>query len=483
MNLPAWAMNSVYKQKTNLLLDTDSYKFTHWKQYPPRTQYVHSYFESRGGKWPTTVFFGLQAILLQGFTGKVVTRDKINEASELIEKHIGPGMFNRAGWMHILERHEGRLPIKIRAVQEGTEVPVSNVLLTIQNTDPAVPWLTNFLETALMRLWYPLTVATQSNEFKKLWQRYLGRNGTPALIDYKLHDFGCRGVSCGEQAALGGLAHLLSFKGTDTVPALIAAREFYGADCAGHSIPASEHSTITAWGAAGELAAYENMLTQYPSGPVACVSDSYNIFEACSNLWGKLLKDKVLARDGVLVIRPDSGDPATIVLDVIRRLDQAFGITYNSKGYKVLNDKIRILQGDGVDLESAEVILRKLDEWKYSSDNVALGSGGALLQKLNRDTLKCAIKASAVVVEGQERHVSKNPITDSGKKSKGGRLKLCKKGDQFYTAQTEDPGTDYLKTVFENGEMKELWTLQQCREQLENTRITQVSSYVHPEKW
>lgn len=448
----------------SILFDTDSYKYTHHVQYPPKTQYVHSYLESRGGQWKETVFFGLQYILQRYLVGQVVTKEGIDQAEALVNLHIGPGVFNRKGWEHILRKHGGKLPVRIRAVAEGSVVPVSNVLMTIENTDPEVPWLTNFLETALMRVWYPCTVGTQSFQFRKLWKYYLEKTGTPEDLLFKLHDFGCRGVSSQETAAIGGLAHLLSFKGTDTVPALVLAQQYYGhKGAAGFSIPASEHSTITSWGREHEYDAYKNMLEQYPTGLVACVSDSYDIYTAVSTIWGQLLKSEVLGRDGTLVIRPDSGDPATVVLDIIRRLDTAFGSTVNAKGYTVLNGKVRVIQGDGIDLQTAELILHKLDQWKISADNLAMGSGGALLQKVNRDTQKFAIKASLAVVDGKPRDVSKSPIADAGKKSKAGRLKLCKRDGAFYTARIEDGGDDMLMTVFENGELKNFQTLEVAR--------------------
>lgn len=467
----------------NILLDSDSYKHSHFRQYPPKTIHVYSYLESRGGKWPTTVFFGLQYILIRSLQGVVVTKEKIDQAESLIDQHMGKGNFNRKGWEHILKKHGGRLPVRIKAVPEGSEIPVSNILMSIENTDPEVPWLTNFLETCLMRIWYPLSVGSQSNEFKKLWLGYLEQSGTPGDVGFKLHDFGCRGVSTVEQAALGGLSHLLSFQGTDTLPALVAAKEFYSEPCAGFSIPASEHSTITAWGPTGEFDAYQNMLNQYPTGMFACVSDSYDIYNAVSKLWGGLLKDQVLARNGVVVIRPDSGTPETVVLDVVRRLEAAFGSEVNSKGYKVLNPKVRVIQGDGIDLDSAERILYKLSQWGYSADNIAMGSGGALLQKLNRDTQRCAIKASCVVVDGKERNVSKNPVTDAGKRSKSGRLKLIKTDKGYDTVPQDAPGVDILRTVFENGSLQNVTTLEECRKTLEETRIFKVPALLHPAAW
>ena len=271
----------------NLLLLTDSYKITHWKQYPPGTEQIYSYFESRGGDFPSVCFFALQYYLSRYLEGQVVTAAKIDEAEGFCTAHFGrTGMFNRPAWEHIVQKHAGRLPVAVKAVPEGTIVPTRNVLMTIENTDPACFWLPNYLETLLVQCWYGSTVATQSAAMKAVLLDYLHRTGDPSLVDFKMHDFGFRGVSSVETAGVGGCAHLVHFKGTDTMAGLVIARDFYGCPMAGFSIPASEHSTITAWGKDHEVDAYANMLTQYPDGLVACVSDSYDIVKAVREYWG-----------------------------------------------------------------------------------------------------------------------------------------------------------------------------------------------------
>lgn len=459
----------------NIALLTDSYKAGgHWQQYPPGTSKVYSYLESRGGRFASTVFFGLQYILDTYLSGEGrINPSQVMDADALYKMHFGQELFNKAGWTHICRDHSGRLPVSIKAVPEGTVVPTHNVLMTIENTCPKCYWLTNYLETLLVQVWYPITVATQSREIKKLILTYLTKNGDPALIDFKLHDFGFRGVSSVESAGIGGAAHLVNFKGTDTVRGIELLAKHYGEPCAGFSIPASEHSTITSWGREHEVDAMRNMLEKYPTGLVACVSDSFDIYKACTEKWGGELRDKVLARDGCLVVRPDSGNPPDVVIEVVRRLAEAFGYSVNNKGYKVLNPKVRVIQGDGVNFDSIAEILRRLDQNDWSADNVAFGMGGALLQKLDRDSQRMAFKCSYIELEEYDhgpllgatdtirRDVFKQPITDPGKDSKRGRLKLCKGAKGYFTQPIGVglPDEDHLVEVFRDGEVLMRWDL------------------------
>lgn len=449
--------------RNNIMLLTDSYKLSHYKQYPPQTTNIYSYFESRGGMFNAVTFFGLQYQLKNYLSGVVVTEEKINEAEALYAKHFGTTeLFYREGWEYILHTHGGKLPVRIKAVAEGTVVPTHNVMMTVENTDPACFWLTNFLETLLVQVWYGCTVATQSREIKKLIARYLEETGDPALVDFKLHDFGFRGVSSVESASIGGAAHLINFKGTDTIAGLSFIQDYYNTkDVFGFSIPAAEHSTITSWGKENEAKAYSNMLTQYSKGLVAVVSDSYDIYNACDKLWGSELKEQILNREGTLVVRPDSGEPKDVVLKVIEILGERLGHTSNAKGYKVLDQHIRVIQGDGVNYDSIGEILDNLKAHGWSADNIAFGMGGALLQKLDRDTQKFAFKCSCATVQGLDRDVFKDPVTDSGKRSKRGRLKLVKDATGYKTIALTDVGEDLLQTVFENGELKREYTFEE----------------------
>jgi len=307
-------------------------------------------------------------------------------------------------------------------------------------------------------LWYPTTVCTQSREQKKIIMKYLKETGTPEVIEkglhlFKLHDFGFRGVSSVESAATGGAAHLVNFLGTDTMSAVVCAREFYGEPTAGFSIPASEHSTITSWGREGECNAMKNMLEKYPKGIVACVSDSYNIFKACEDYWGGELKSMIEQREGMLVVRPDSGELPDIVLQVLEKLEGRFGSTKTPTGHKLLPPCIRVIQGDGIDIKSLDMILNAMTDKGWAADNLAFGSGGALLQKLHRDTQKVAFKCSFAVVNGEGVDVVKDPITDPGKKSKKGRLTLeLQDGKWVTTVEGQgDASKDQLVTVFKDG--------------------------------
>ena len=353
----------------------------------------------------------------------------------------------------MLHAHGGRLPVRIHAVPEGTPLPVRNVLLTVENTDPACWWLTSYLETLLVQLWYGSTVATLSRAMKQLIGAYLERTGDPSLLEDKLHDFGCRGVSSMESAAVGGAAHLINFRGTDTIVGCLLAQRVYGAAMAGFSIPAAEHSTQTAWGEAHELDAFRHMLREFPRGTVAVVSDSYDILRACRELWGGALRDAVLARAGTLVIRPDSGDPAPTVLAVLEALGERFGTSRNSKGYRLLPPQVRVTQGDGIDYDETDRILATLATHGWSADNVSFGMGGGLLQKLNRDTQQFAFKCSSITVDGVRRDVFKAPVGDPSKASKRGRLKLVQDGDGVATVRQEQPGADLLREVFRDGEI------------------------------
>lgn len=449
------------------IFDTDSYKVSMFKQYPPGTTSMFSYIESRGGEYPETVFFGLQYYLKEYLSHRV-TVEEVEKAKVLYALHGEP--FNYEGWMHIAKNLKGKLPVRIRAVKEGTIVPTHNALMTIESTgDPETFWVVTWLETMLLRVWYPITVATRSRSIKTIILDALRKTSDDPEneISFKLHDFGSRGVSSQESAMLGGAAHLVNFMGSDTIVGVLCANDFYNIDMAGFSIPAAEHSTITSWGKMNEAEAYRNMIKQFskPGNVVACVSDSYDLWNACSKLWGEELKAEVIGSGGIMVIRPDSGNPSAVVLKTVQLLEEKFGSTPNGKGFKVLNH-VRVIQGDGINDKSIREILNNLISHGYSASNIAFGMGGALLQQLDRDTQKFAMKCSSVMVNGKHVDVYKDPITDQGKRSKPGRLDLiCKHsavpyGTDCVTVETVVLADDQIahplsimQTVYEDGEI------------------------------
>ncbi|WP_126972112.1 nicotinate phosphoribosyltransferase [Gynurincola endophyticus] len=459
----------------NIILLADGYKYAHHKLYYPGTNKIYSYLESRGGVFPATVFFGLQYYLKKYLSGQVITEDKINAAEKVLtEVFQRQDVFDRTIFEYILHQHGGRLPVKINAVPEGSVVENSNVLMTIENTDPQCYWLTNFLETLLVQIWYPITVATLSHHIRLIVEEYYQETasaGSFTGIPYVLNDFGFRGVSSVESAGLGDMSHLLNFVGSDTIVGSVFAQQYYqAASIIGKSIPATEHSICTLLGEEGELAVFEHVLRTYPTGTVACVSDSFDIFRACADYWGTALKELILSREGTLVIRPDSGDPTFTLLRVFDILFEKFGFTFNEKGYKVLPKQIRVIQGDGVNLDSIRQIYACLKLNGISAENLVLGMGGALLQKPDRDVNQFALKCSYAEINGAPIDVQKNPLElnkygvlqRSFKKSKKGQLKLVKEEGAYKTYRIEEnDAKDLMVPVFENGTILKEYTFEE----------------------
>ncbi|MDR1461251.1 MAG: nicotinate phosphoribosyltransferase [Campylobacteraceae bacterium] len=422
----------------NFLLDSDSYKYSHFAQYP-KNEGLFSYIEARDGI--EVKFFGLQYIVKKMLM-KMYTQDDIKEAKEIITSHGLP--FNENGFKELQEL--GYFPLKIKALKEGGVYPVQIPLASIQSTDARFGWLVSFIETFLLRLWYPSTVATNSYNMKKIVRNYTQN------ADFKVHDFGSRGVSCQENAIIGGMAHLLNFRGTDTVISLLGAKKYYNADIAGFSIPAMEHSTVTSW--ENEKDAYLNMLNVYAkSGAIlACVSDSYDYKKAVDEIWGKELKEQVEKSGATIVIRPDSGDPLELIPYTLNSLADNFGFT-NAQDGKLLNS-VRIIWGDGINIDMIDKILHIITKSGWSADNVNFGVGAALLQKVNRDVYSFAYKASAIKINGKWRGICKSPVTDPSKKSKSGRI-----GAEFVNGKyivrdlDKDKFENALETIYLNGDL------------------------------
>ena len=454
----------------NICLATDSYKIWHWKGYMPDTENNYGYLEARNGAlFNKTVVFGLQYIIKKYLLGQVVTQEKIDAAEKEMDQHLGPGFFNREGWEHILHKYGGKLPIRIKSVPEGTAVDVSNVLMSVELTenDPKICWLTNFLESLLLHVWYPMTVATLSRELKILIGDYMKLTcDNLDSLDFKMQDFGFRGVSSYESAQIGGAAYMVFFKGSDNVPALSVPKDYYGyTGMPAFSVAATEHSIMTSRGEQGEFEVLDNIFKKTPKGILSLVIDSYD-YERFISTVGTWYRDTVLEREGTTVFRPDSGDPVTVSLRCLELLDKHFGSRVNSKGYRVLNDKVRLLWGDGIDYNGIRNILFAMKNNGWSTDCMAcFGMGGGLLQKVNRDTQRMAFKSSAQFYQGAWHDVWKKP-KDITKASKRGRLALIKEDGRFKTVKLEELGDrkDLLITVFENGELKNEITFDKVKE-------------------
>ncbi|MDR1976129.1 MAG: nicotinate phosphoribosyltransferase [Campylobacteraceae bacterium] len=422
----------------NFLLDSDSYKYSHFDQYPANEGFF-AYIEARYGE--EVKFFGLQYIIKK-MLSKMYSKEDIKEAKEIVTAHGLP--FNEKGFEEL--RELGYFPLKIKAVKEGGVYPTQIPLVSIQSTDARFGWFVSFIETMMLRVWYPTTVATNSYNMKKIVHKYTKNSA------FKVHDFGSRGVSCQENAVIGGMAHLLNFRGTDTTIALEGARKYYNADIAGFSIPAMEHNSVTSWESESE--AFANMLSIYAKegAVLACVSDSYDYKNTVDNIWGQELREQVKKSGATVVVRPDSGDPLELIPYTLDSLARNFGFTNESDG-KLLNS-VRIIWGDGINAQMIDKILSLVTKSGWSADNVNFGVGGALLQKVNRDTYSFAYKSSAIKINGKWKGICKNPVTDPIKKSKSGRIGAeLVDGKYIVRDLDKDKFENALETVYLNGDL------------------------------
>ena len=458
----------------NPIMQSDSYKWSHYLAFPSNVTGMFSYIEARTGGRHIIVPFGLQ-MFIEKYLTEQVTMEHINEAEAFAQAHGEP--FNRAGWEKVVTQYNGFLPVTIRAVPEGTPVRSGNAIVTIECTDPDLFWLSSYLETALQRgVWYPTTIASMDYEIKREIKRFYEISGADmGLLPFALHDFGARGVTGAEQAEIGGAAHLVNFMGSDTIEGVRAANFYYKSPMAAFSVPATEHSVQCAFSlrdtkGGGDLEYLRHQIKNLakPGGIVSIVIDGYDVYRAAELLCTEL-KNDIIASGAKVVFRPDSGDMMEVVPRILRLQEMAFGTTLTSKGYKKINH-VGIIQGDGVDHMSIKTLLGNIMAMGYSADCVIFGSGGALLQKVNRDTYRWAQKASAVLVDGQWIGISKNPITDPGKVSKKGRLTLIrsKVTGEYMTACIDnglsDEFGDVMQVVYENGVVFNKTTLDEIRE-------------------
>lgn len=466
-----------------LAYGTDSYKLSHHAFYPPGTTLVYSYGEPRtGGMFPEVTFFGLQYVL-SNIEGEFVTTERIDEAEEIANAHVGPGVFNRAGWEYIRDTFNGRIPLRITAIPEGTTVPESNALFTIENMGgEKTVWLTNWFETIISQVWYPTTIMTATREVRKIIAKYLDLTGTPEGLPFKLHDFGFRGVSCIEQAAIGGGSVLAAgAMGTDTMIALHFVKEYYGAtEMPAFSIRATEHSIMTARGIEGEADVVRQILDATPNDQmVAMVGDSYDMMGFIEKILATPdIKARIEARTAPVIIRPDSGKLPEIDVAVFYALERVFGSSRNDKGFAVLPDYVRMIQGDGINwtpvkcvsgtawVHTTELILQAFHAEKISADNIAFGSGGGLLQQFDRDSQRFAIKCSYAERNGKGIEIFKRPMTDMTKASKRGRLAVVHGATGEIETVLENSvqsRRNLLRCVFYIGERQNLMTLDEVR--------------------
>jgi nicotinamide phosphoribosyltransferase len=440
--------------------------------YPDGLEYDYRYISARGGKFKKSVVYGIQIYLKRYLEGVVLTKEAIEYAKIFAEKHGEP--FNYEGWMYILENHNGKLPIEIRSIPEGTVVDIGNVICTIVNTDKKCGWLPGYLEPTLLRaVWYGTTVATYSREIISVIKDYLEETGSEGSIEslpFRLHDFGARGVSSAESCEIGSSAHLVNSMGSDSIEGILAANIYYGFkdenSVAAFSIPATEHSITTSEGKEGEIKVFEKVIDTYSDyHHYACVIDGYDPYNAVSNVLGKKLKEKIINGKGIFVVRPDSGVPKDMVLEIVRRLYESFGGIVNDKGYIVLHPKVSVIQGDGVNLESIKEILENLKSNGFSTENVTFGCGGKLLQDgISRDLMQFAMKSSAMKINGEWRGIGKDPITDQSKKSKKGLVTTYKVDGKYIDGIIGDYETDELVTVFKDGELFNVSSFDEVRE-------------------
>jgi nicotinamide phosphoribosyltransferase len=486
----------------NPLFLTDGYKTGHHQQYPKGTTLVYSNFTPRSNKYgpkgcDQVVSFGQQMIMRQ--LHEVFQKDFFSQPKDQVCREMKQELSMYLGMDYDVSHFEalydlGYLPIEVRSLTEGTLVPIKVPVLTIYNTHPDFYWLTNYLETILSNLmWKPLTSATIAHQYRKVLTKWMEKTDKDNawFIDWQGHDFSMRGMDSVEAVISSGLGHLTSFSGTDSLPAIYGARKYYGAEgfVAG-SVPATEHSVMCAGGKEDEESTFRRLLETYPKGILSVVSDTWDLWRVCTEHI-VALKEEILARDGKLVIRPDSGDPVDILcgreeqlsdapgeyktpaeIGVIELLWDVFGGTVNEQGYKVLDPHIGAIYGDSITIERADEICRRLEAKGFASTNVVLGIGSFTYQFNTRDTFGFAMKATYCEINGEGREIFKDPITDDGtKKSATGLLYVTRdeyNGDYVLMDRVdwETSKGGELKTIYRDGKFENTTTLSEIRENL-----------------
>ena len=468
----------------NVLECTDVYKLGHLLQYPEGTDYIYSYLQARTDKkLPETVFFGLQYYLTE-YLAKRISHfdvDKLVQIHEVILGPVRPAMLDKLYALANL----GYWPISIKAVPEGTVVPVQNVLMTITNTVPGFGWCVGFLESLLLKVWNTITVASYSLRLRRLVNAFAEATCDDfSHLPFQVHDFGYRGVSSEETAELAGAAHLLNFYGSDTVPAVRMLMKYYDAHFPiALSVPATEHSVMCSTGPGGEFDAFERLMFRtYPDGIVSIVSDTYDLWRVLTQYVPRLGR-RILQRNGKVVFRPDSGDPVKVICGdptaapgtpqhrgALNILWDTFGGTVNSKGYRVLDPHVGLIYGDGFFFERFEEVLGQMKANGFASSNLVVGIGGLLLQAHTRDELGFAIKATFAVIDGEPVELFKDPVTDSKKRSHKGRLALHLEDGEWVTKQgvsESEEKNGHLVEVYRDGWIRKLQSLDEIRSRID----------------
>lgn len=484
----------------------DFYKVSHKNAYPKGTEVIYSTFTPRSNKYfpvaNEVVVFGIQGFvkkyLIDYFNDNFFNRSKedvVNEYERVIKYTLGAEYVDSN---HIAELHDlGYLPVKLSALKEGTLAPIKVPVMTIENTDSRFFWLTNYLETLIStEIWQPMTSATISHQYRKLLDEYaIKTTGSTDGVNFQGHDFSMRGMSSLESAMTSGAGHLLSFNGTDTIPAILYHEKYYNAnienELIGASIPATEHSIMSASTSADgdrdEYETFKRIITEvYPNGFVSIVSDTYDFWKNVTETLPKL-KPEIMNRDGRLVVRPDSGDPVDILCGKVGLNDNSpeskglieclwdiFGGTVTEQGYKVLDGHIGAIYGDSITLERAKSICERLEAKGFASTNVVYGIGSYTFQYNTRDTFGFAMKATYAVINGQEKLLFKDPKTDDGtKRSQRGRVHVHYNNDKIVyvdgllkDANVKTP--NLLESVFEDGKLLRDESLSEIRERLNN---------------
>jgi nicotinamide phosphoribosyltransferase len=490
----------------NPLLLTDGYKTGHHQQYPKGTTLVYSNFTPRSNKYAPkgcdkVVSFGQQMVMkqihdmFQNYFFKRPKEEVISEIKQEMSWYLG----TEYDVSHFEKLHDlGYLPIHVKGIEEGTLVPIKVPVLTIYNTEPEFYWVTNYLETIISNLlWKPMTSATIAYQYRKVLTQWMLKTDPERawFIDWQGHDFSMRGMDSIAATISSGLGHATSFMGSDSLPVIHGARKFYGAQgpVVG-SVNATEHSVMCAGSKEDEIGTFRRLLETYPTGILSVVSDTWDLWKVCTE-HVVTLKEEIMARDGKLVIRPDSGDPVDIICGlnskppimidsellkskdvhnepkvkgVIELLWDVFGGTVNEQGYKVLDSHIGAIYGDSITIDRAEEICKRLEAKGFASTNIVLGVGSFTYQYNTRDTFGFAMKATYVEVDGEGREIFKDPITDDGtKKSATGLLSVFKDDNLVYRLHdhcdwdTESKGE--LQTIYKDGTLRNVVSFEEIR--------------------